>query len=552
MKRALAVMLMVAAMASVAQASLITNGGNDDALVDSEIPGWTEVVGSTWTQRSASPSPQAGGYYFNPGAGASHELAQTVDVSAYSAPIDAGLQRFDFSGYVSGWKDPGDTSRIVLEFEDASAVVLGSWDSGAIYNPYDEDPTWQQLTHSQFAPAGTRQIQIRLIAVRNAGTNNDGYFDSLELDAIQTPIAARVDVEGRTSNPPSSVTILNQTTGANLWVSGDNRGDFALGYPGSTTPILQSNGVVIANCNELVTSGSRGSVAVTGELTGNVPGNSKNGGMWIASFTSDGGGEANYDFSFGWFPYALGWIGGHINAAGTGFEGSGNLPAGSTVSVASSTDFSGEFLLTLDGIDPRTDGMLFVVDGRNDNNIAVAGVPDDDTIEGGDSWHIAAFDESDNFDTYEQGHVSFLYVPYSTEGLCGGWIGTNGTKKASRGQFSVNHTAAGKYELVIPDDAGGRYDDSDGILLLTVARLLEIGEPGVDGNPGGLAGVEDNAIAWAYDATADDGDGAFVLQSHDLASWTFAQDTEFVFAFVLYDGILDVPGPPQGTMIAIY
>lgn len=169
------------ALASISEATLLNNGGNDELLVGGEIPGWDKIVGTTWTQRSASPSPQAGTHYFNPGAGANHELAQTVDVSAYASDIDAGVQFFDFSGYVSGWRDPGDTARIIVEYEDASAVVLDSWDSGAIYNPYDEAPTWQHLTHFQFAPVGTRQVQVRLIAARNAGTNNDGYFDSIQL-----------------------------------------------------------------------------------------------------------------------------------------------------------------------------------------------------------------------------------------------------------------------------------------------------------------------------------------------------------------------------------
>ncbi|MBL7077296.1 MAG: hypothetical protein ISS31_07480 [Kiritimatiellae bacterium] len=171
----------VVCLASVAPASLITNGGNDLALVGGEIPGWDEIVGTTWTQRLANPAPQSGSHYFFAGAGANHELAQTVDVSAYASDIDSGVQFFDFSGYVSGWSAPGDTSQIILEFEDASGVVLDSWDSGAIYNAYDEIPTWLQLTHSQFAPTGTRQVQVRLIAARNAGSNNDGYFDSIQL-----------------------------------------------------------------------------------------------------------------------------------------------------------------------------------------------------------------------------------------------------------------------------------------------------------------------------------------------------------------------------------
>jgi glycerophosphoryl diester phosphodiesterase len=173
-------------LCSSASANLLVNGGNDDALVGTEITGWTGVVGDTWTQRSESPSPQDGAAYFNPGAGASHELAQIVDVSAYATDIDAGTQQFDFSGFVSGWSKNGtsnsdaDTAQIILEFESASGGVLGTWESVTdSYNYWNDG--WVQLTHSQLAPINTRKIEVRLLAVRNDGTNNDGYFDSLEL-----------------------------------------------------------------------------------------------------------------------------------------------------------------------------------------------------------------------------------------------------------------------------------------------------------------------------------------------------------------------------------
>ena len=54
---------------SLDAASLITNGGNDEALVGGETTGWTEVEGGAWTQRSANPNPQAGMAYFFPSNG---------------------------------------------------------------------------------------------------------------------------------------------------------------------------------------------------------------------------------------------------------------------------------------------------------------------------------------------------------------------------------------------------------------------------------------------------------------------------------------------------
>ena len=167
--------------------NLIFNPGNDLALDNGEISGWEEIDGSNWTLRSADPAPEDGTAYFFAGAGATAELSQTINVSAYGGAIDLGIQQFDFSGYISGWRDPGDTAQFIVEYQDALGNVLSSYDSGAIYNPYDEDPEWLQLTDSRLAIAGTRQIEIRLLAARNAGTNNDGYFDSLSLTTFAVP-----------------------------------------------------------------------------------------------------------------------------------------------------------------------------------------------------------------------------------------------------------------------------------------------------------------------------------------------------------------------------
>jgi hypothetical protein len=553
--------------------STATNSGSGGATYDATLvngPGYVDgVVGSHGLDLAKASDQYVSVPYTLPDQGTIALWYYVRSYYNYNSVFDNSVQQDDWEMWVYG--DARLRFRIGgtggdVTFDDLNSIGgVGKW--------YHFVTTWDKNGSVELYVNGSSKGSSAVTGWINPGatfyvgggnagnTAGDGVVDDLriyntELDSgqvwslfasqvsgLQEPIAARVDVDPRSGAP--TATILNQTAGADLWVGSGNEGDFALGYPGAGIPILQANGVVIANCNELPTSG-RGSVAAAGELTGIPPGNSDNGGVWIASFTSAGGGEEdNYDFSAAWFPYSSGTIGGHINAAGDGFLGSGNLPAGSTVSVASGPDYGGELLLTLNGVDPRTDGMLFVVDGRNDDNTASAAVPDQDTIEGGSSWHIAAFDESGGFDNYEQGQVSFLYVPYSTEGLCGGWVGHDGTKKDSRGTFRVTRAATGKYEIVIPDEEDVRYDDTDGILLVTVARLYELGEPGTTS-----AGVDDNAIAWAYDPAADGGDGAFVVETYDLAGWN-DQDTEFVFAFVLYDGLFNVPGPPHGTLFVI-
>ena len=168
-------------------ANLIFNPGNDLALDNGEIAGWEEIVGTNWTTRSVQPSPEDCSAYFFAGAGATAELSQTINVSAYGGAIDLGIQQFDFSGYISSYRTGGDTSRFIVDYQDASGTVLDSYDSGAIYAPYNVGDAWDLLTDSRLAASGTRQIEIRLIADRFTGTNNDGYFDSLELTTFAVP-----------------------------------------------------------------------------------------------------------------------------------------------------------------------------------------------------------------------------------------------------------------------------------------------------------------------------------------------------------------------------
>jgi len=73
---------------------------------------------------------------------------------------------------------PPDVSRIIMEYRDAGGV-LDVFDSGDISAVSE----WQLVSDSRTAPVGTRSIDIRLISTRNAGTNNDGYYDALSLVA---------------------------------------------------------------------------------------------------------------------------------------------------------------------------------------------------------------------------------------------------------------------------------------------------------------------------------------------------------------------------------
>ena len=172
--------LLMSMFVSVRAQNLIMNPGCEDSLVNGEIPYWTEVVGTSWTQRAnGNPPSYEGDYMFFPGVAAAAELQQDVDVSQMASTIDEGSNYFYFEGYVRVYnQSPPDRSRIVLEYLDTlKTTKLDSIDLGE----YSNTTEWLQLTDTTLAPAGTRFIRIRLISTRFNGSNNDGYYDGLSL-----------------------------------------------------------------------------------------------------------------------------------------------------------------------------------------------------------------------------------------------------------------------------------------------------------------------------------------------------------------------------------
>jgi len=161
--------------------NLVFNGSNEQPTpVENQIQGWTAVSGD-WSSRSASPNPFDGNQYFFAGVAALAELRQDVDVTEFSASIDAGQQSFSFEGYVNSFPQTLiDATQIVVEYRDAAnTAVLSSFDTGVIR----QADNWLRQADTRIAPVGTRRIRVRLIATRAQGGNNDGYFDAISLRA---------------------------------------------------------------------------------------------------------------------------------------------------------------------------------------------------------------------------------------------------------------------------------------------------------------------------------------------------------------------------------
>jgi hypothetical protein len=73
-------------------AELLVNPGAEEPVAFGTLPGWTEVSGTSWGQRSTNPEPFEGSAYFYAGAVAYGELRQDVSLSSFTAAIDAGAR----------------------------------------------------------------------------------------------------------------------------------------------------------------------------------------------------------------------------------------------------------------------------------------------------------------------------------------------------------------------------------------------------------------------------------------------------------------------------
>ena len=167
--------------------NLIINGSTELPKYDSVPVNWLNVQGHWVSMEGDSVHhdfgfAKDGKYYFFAGNDTLGILQQDVNVSDYAAGIDARKQQFIFSGDVQSL-DQGpnsDQSQIILTgLDNSKSKILYKYDSDTIRSI----GKWRSLTDTFNAPAGTRFIRVRLLAIRHVGGDNDGYFDNLVLTA---------------------------------------------------------------------------------------------------------------------------------------------------------------------------------------------------------------------------------------------------------------------------------------------------------------------------------------------------------------------------------
>lgn len=163
---------------SIAPPNLLVNPGAEDNLSN-----WTIVEGVVESLESNACNgvpAYAGERYFAVGGLCEHSqvarASQNIDVSIYADSIDTGNFMSTFGGYLSNYSG-SDQPEMKLFFFDANNNNIGESNTLTTLNN-----NWTMLSTQEVIPSQTRIIRVELKGTRNAGTDNDSYFDALFLN----------------------------------------------------------------------------------------------------------------------------------------------------------------------------------------------------------------------------------------------------------------------------------------------------------------------------------------------------------------------------------
>ncbi len=143
--------------------------------------------------------------------GGPFELQQTIDISADATVIDLGSQLYTFSGYIqTPVSNQTDQGRFIVDYLNNSNTILGSSYTTNWQSFFGGSGTaWTNYSNTRIAPAGTRQIRIRMLTqiIFNQPAINV-YFDDISLTK---PILLPVSLVSFTAQEKQGSTHLNWT-----------------------------------------------------------------------------------------------------------------------------------------------------------------------------------------------------------------------------------------------------------------------------------------------------------------------------------------------------
>ena len=126
-------------------------------------------------------------FYFFAGSQPRAEMFQVADVSQFATVIDEERILVRLSSAMGSWSNL-DRITLTTNFLDANGNALASLpqltssgNPGLNSGSLGLRDGLNQESVAAIVPAGTRQIEVRVVAIRNAGSDNDGYLDNVQL-----------------------------------------------------------------------------------------------------------------------------------------------------------------------------------------------------------------------------------------------------------------------------------------------------------------------------------------------------------------------------------
>jgi virginiamycin B lyase len=146
---------------------------------------------------STSPNFTAGGFNQASGNGmlwggpnnAISYARQLVDVSADAATIDAGTMTATAGGKIGGFGGQEDHGTILAHFLSGDGAVLSTIETAPV-TPADlgGKTGYVDRTIKGIMPAGTRFVEVELLANRITGNSNDAFFDDVSFTTAPIPV----------------------------------------------------------------------------------------------------------------------------------------------------------------------------------------------------------------------------------------------------------------------------------------------------------------------------------------------------------------------------
>jgi hypothetical protein len=163
-------------------------GANSDTRV--KVPDWKQTGGFTATlytwdggdvnAKSAGPKDRGKNYFYGGPAAAKSTGTQLFRVAA--GGIGSGKVRYALSGWLGGYSSQGDYATLTVTFENAKGKALASAKIGPVTEAQRKGVSkFLFRSKAGAVPAGTRLVQVKLVMIREAGSDNDGLADNLGL-----------------------------------------------------------------------------------------------------------------------------------------------------------------------------------------------------------------------------------------------------------------------------------------------------------------------------------------------------------------------------------